>query len=66
MSSALYDPSDPRAEHRPLDDKSFAMDHFPVKLFKLADGFQTATGAAIARERHDRLKMFYDMFLEEI
>lgn len=66
LNSALYDPVDPHADHRPLDDKAFSLDHFPAKLFKLADGFQTATGASLARERHDRLVKFYDLFLEEI
>ena len=66
LNSGLYDPADPRAEHRPLDDKAWSIDHFPAKLFKLADGFQTSTGAELARERHDRLVEFYDLFLEEI
>jgi uncharacterized protein len=66
LNSGLYDPADPRAEHRPLDDKAWSIDHFPAKLFKLADGFQTATGASLAHERHDRLTQFYDLFLEEI
>jgi uncharacterized protein len=66
MASGLYDPFDPKAEHRPLDDKAYSIDHFPVKLFKLADGFQTGEGRRIARERHDRLQQFYDLFLDEI
>jgi uncharacterized protein len=66
MGSRLYDPSDPRAETRALDDKQFAVDHFPAKLFKLADGFQTATGRAMAAERHRRLHLFRDLMLEEI
>lgn len=66
MGSGLYDPADPNAERRPLDDKAFAMDHFPAKLFKLADGFQTGTGGALARERHKRLHLFCDLLLEEI
>ena len=66
MGSSLYDPVDPKAEHRPLDDKMFAMDHFAAKLFKLADGFQTATGSLLAGERHKRLHLFYDLLLEEI
>lgn len=66
LNSGLYDPADPRAEHRPLDDKAWSLDHFPVKLFKLANGFQTGTGATLARERHDRLTQFYDLFIEEI
>lgn len=66
MGSSLYDPFDPQAEHRPLDDKSFAIDHFPAKLFKLADGFQTETGRIIARERHQRLETILELFLDEI
>lgn len=66
MGSALYDPLDPLAEHRPLDDKTFAIDHFEVKLFKLADGFQTAAGARMAEERTQRLRAIRDMFLDEI
>lgn len=66
MGSALYDPADPLAQARPFDDKAFALEHFPVKLFKLADGFQTAEGRSLATTRHERLKMAYDLFLEEI
>lgn len=66
MSSGLYDPADPLAKDRPLDDKAFAIDHFEVKLFKLADGFQTAAGRALAAERHERLKTIRDLFLDEI
>lgn len=66
LNSELYDPADPRAEHRALDDRRYCIDHFPAKLFKLADGFKTTTGAELARERHARLEKFYDLFLEEI
>jgi uncharacterized protein len=66
MGSGLYDPTDPLAKHRPLDDKAFAIDHFEAKLFKLADGFQTATGRALAGERHARLKTVLDLFIDEI
>ncbi|WP_205421250.1 HD domain-containing protein [Rhizobium terrae] len=66
MSSGLYDPADPLARERPLDDRRFAIDHFEVKLFKLADGFQTAAGRVLAEERHERLKQIRDMFIDEI
>ena len=66
MNSGLHDVADPRAGSRDLDDKRFAIDHFPIKLFKLADGFQTAAGRRMAAERHDRLVAFYNDFLEEI
>ncbi|MCF6370647.1 HD domain-containing protein [Rhizobium halophilum] len=66
MGSGLYDPSDPLAKARPLDDKAFAIDHFETKLFKLSEGFQTATGRALAEARHARLKHVLDLFLDEI
>jgi uncharacterized protein len=66
MGSQLYEAADPRAEHRPLDDKTFALDHFPAKLFTLAEGFKTETGRQMAAERHRRLHLFRDLFLEEI
>jgi uncharacterized protein len=66
MGSGLYDPLDPLAEHRPLDDKAFAIDHFEVKLFRLAEGFQTAAGARFAQQRQARLREVRDMILDEI
>ena len=66
MGSGLYDPLDPLAEHRPLDDKAFAIDHFEVKLFRLADGFRTAAGARMAKDRTQRLRAVRDMLLDEI
>jgi uncharacterized protein len=66
MGSALYDPADPLGENRPLDDRAFAIDHFEIKLFKLANGFRTETGRQMARQRHERLKQVLDLFLDEI
>jgi len=66
MGSGLYDPLDPLAEDRPLDDKAFAIDRFETKLFRLADGFQTATGSRLAREREERLRCVLAMLLDEI
>lgn len=66
MGSGLYDPVDPMAEHRPLDDRAFAIDHFETKLFRLADGFQTETGRRMAMDRQAKLRHILDMLLEEI
>jgi uncharacterized protein len=66
LGSGLYDPLDPLAENRALNDKAYALDHFEVKLFKLADGFQTAAGARMATERTQRLRAIRDMLLDEI
>lgn len=66
MGSALYDPADPKAAARPLDDAAYALDHFEAKLLRLADGFQTETGREMARARHARLLRLRDEMLNEI
>lgn len=66
MGSHLYDPYDPQAEGRALDDKRFAVDHFKTKIFTLAEGFHTATGKRMARIRHDRAQRFLQELMEEI
>jgi uncharacterized protein len=66
IGSALYDPDDPQALARAHDDKAFAIDHFEVKLFKLASGFQTLMGAKLATVRQERLRRFLDEFIDEI
>lgn len=66
MGSALYDPADPHASDRPLDDTRFAIDHFRTKLLRLSTGFQTVTGTRMAIVRRDRLQRFLDEFSDEI
>ncbi|WP_249123209.1 MULTISPECIES: HD domain-containing protein [unclassified Bradyrhizobium] len=66
LGSLLYDPFDSEGEARPLDDRRFALDHFKTKLMHLASGFQTATGATLARERHERLLRFWREMRDEI
>lgn len=64
--SHLYDPADPQAQQRDLNDKRFAVDHFTTKIFTLAQGFQTATGRHMAQVRHARAERFLMEFMEEI
>ena len=66
MGSALYDADDPRGERRGLDDRAFAIDHFRTKLLTLEGGFQTPTGARLARERTQFLADFLAAFEAEI
>jgi uncharacterized protein len=66
MASSLYDPLDPAGNDRPLDDRRYVIDHFKTKLFKLADGFKTTAGRALAAERDKRLRDFLDAFMDEI
>lgn len=66
MGSGLYEPVDPLATARPLDDKRHALDHFQTKLYKLADGFQTGAGAAMARAREAGMRRFVDALMAEL
>lgn len=65
LGRGIAHPTDPGAESRPPDDLLHALDHFEIKLLRLADGFQTRTGRALAAERHDRLVAFRAHFLDE-
>ncbi|NOX74517.1 MAG: HD domain-containing protein [Alphaproteobacteria bacterium] len=66
MELGLYDPDDPQAKQRPLDDSRFALDHFKTKLLTLSSGFQTSSGALLAQKRHEHLLRFLKDFAAEI
>ncbi|MFC5862208.1 HD domain-containing protein [Acidicapsa dinghuensis] len=66
MHSQLYNPADPTANARPLNDRHFALDHFPQKLLKLGANFTTATGQALAVVRVKALANFYEGMLAEV
>jgi uncharacterized protein len=66
MGSKLYDALDPQGKERDLDDRRYALDHFPMKLLRLATGFHTRAGSRMAQERHSRLQAFYDVFTGEL
>jgi len=53
-----YDSNDLYAERRPLDDKSFGLDHFYVKLLKLPNLLKTLPGKFIANKRAEFLHSF--------
>ncbi|HBI6860896.1 TPA: phosphohydrolase [Enterobacter cloacae] len=58
LGVALFDADDPFAGARPLDDKTFALDHFQTKLLRLPDTMQTARGRELARHNADFLIQF--------
>ena len=66
MRSKLYHLSDPEGKERDLDDASYALDHFPRKLFKLTANFTTQEGSNLAEKRGVNLREFYNHFLEEV
>jgi uncharacterized protein len=64
--SRFYDPADPFAEGRPLDDRAFAIDHLPRKLLRLAAGMSTPTAKAEAARRHEALLLVLGALGREI
>eukprot|EP01063_Lacrimia_lanifica_P038073 TRINITY_DN7996_c0_g1_i1.p1 TRINITY_DN7996_c0_g1~~TRINITY_DN7996_c0_g1_i1.p1 ORF type:complete len:314 (+),score=107.41 TRINITY_DN7996_c0_g1_i1:69-944(+) len=66
LGRACYDPVDPLAEGRALDDAAYALDHFPVKLFTLEGTMATAAGAAAAAARTVFLRGFRDGLAKDV
>ena len=65
MGGALYHPEDPGAVTRDLNDRAYALDHFPAKLFKVADGFLTPEGQRMAAARGALMRNFVAAFRAE-
>ncbi len=59
LDRPFFDPEDPFAEARELDDKKFALDHFGVKLFKIAGTLHTKTATSMAQERLRFMREFF-------
>ena len=66
LHRVLYDPEDPMASERPLDDPQYAVDHFYAKLLRLSGSFQTEAGDRIGAERHQVLQNSLNGLLTEI
>lgn len=58
MGARYYDPSAPSATSRALDDTRNTLDHFPVKLLRLAEKFNTAAGRREAEQRTGYMREF--------
>jgi len=65
MDSTLAHASDPRAQARALDDKSFALDHIAAKLEKLPATMQTEAGRRLGAARLQLIHAFREQFLAE-
>lgn len=52
FGAGLWHPADPWARSRPLDDKRYSLDHFPIKLLRLEGLLKTEAGRNLAQERH--------------
>ncbi|TVQ95296.1 MAG: HD domain-containing protein [Deltaproteobacteria bacterium] len=61
----LYCEDDPYAEKRDLDDHAYIMDHFPAKLFRLAEQMVTPFGRAEGERRTRIVRAFYEALLRD-
>ena len=66
MGTPLYESSDPFAENRDPDDRSYTLDHFYCKLLGLAETMKTEAGKAEAIKRTDYMREFLQQLRLEI
>jgi len=66
MGGGLFHGLDPFGQDRDLDDKAYAVDHFRLKLLRLPDMMQTASGRALAATRANVLRGFLDQLAVEL
>ena len=66
LGRALYDENDPFAEQRDLDDSAWALDHWPVKLFRLAEDMLTVAGKTTAEERVAEMRGYAQVLAGEL
>lgn len=66
LKSKYYDPFDPFASDRELNDKEFMVDHYYVKLFKLPDLMATEMGRKEGYLRVEYMKTFLARLGKEI
>ena len=66
MGTPLYDPADPFADNRDLDDRRYTLDHFYCKLLGLAETMKTDAGRAEAEKRTDYMRGFLQQLGSEI
>lgn len=66
LGGGLFHGLDPFGIDRTLNDKAYAVDHFKIKLLRLPDAMQTASGRALAQTRADVLRGFLDQLAVEL
>jgi uncharacterized protein len=62
----MYHTGDPFAKERQLDDARYTLDHFYVKLLKLADSMHTPQARSIAQRRTEFLRSYLDEIAREL
>ena len=62
----LFNPDDPFCKNREPDEKSYTIDHFYTKLFKLPGTMQTEAGRVEAERRVDLMRAYLEDLAAEI
>lgn len=65
MGAGIVHGGDPLAQERALEDKVFALDHFEVKLFGVAETLNTTPARAMAAQRVAFMRSFQQALAEE-
>jgi len=65
LGTQLFEPNDPLAQRRELNDRLYALDHFELKLFKLPALMNTAAGKRMAERKVDFLREFVNEISKE-
>jgi uncharacterized protein len=66
MGRALFHPTDPLAIDRPLDENTYTLDHFYVKLNKLSGTMCTDQGKELAEHLTMKMAFFIKDLIEEL
>jgi uncharacterized protein len=66
IGAAWFDPGDPWAVSRPLDDRAYSIDHFFAKLLRLPASMRTEAGRIEAERRAGLLHRFVTALGDEI
>lgn len=66
LQRPLYDPQDPFALERALDDHQWALDHWPIKLFRLPEAMLTQAGRHMAQARVAAMRGFAETLAFEL
>ena len=66
MRSKFYNPADPFAQNRTLDDHHWMIDHYYVKLLKLKNSLQTKSAKVEGQKRTQFMLEFLDQLTKEV
>jgi len=66
MGKPLYDAEEPLPQHRAADDRANVIDHFYVKLLRLAERMHTAAGRREGERRTHLMRLYLDELGREL